>query len=293
VLMVGADMPSGKLPALSRCLVGVLAACWLSGCSSLASSAAEDVAGGLVSAMLNQDDPQLVRDSLPAYLLLLESAARRPDAGATTLSAAAKLFSVYAILFVPEPERAARLAARARDYGRRALCADDEGACGIAELQFAELKQRLASLDPAANPALLSATLSNLAFVRTHAEDWQAIADLPRLEAVLEYLLPTATLQDAISINTYLGVLNTLRPESLGGKPAKGRQYFEQAIDLSGGRDLNAKVEFARRVYDRDLHDRLLNEVIAADPVAQDLTLSNILAQQQARELLGNAGEYF
>jgi TRAP transporter T-component len=46
-------------------------------------------------------------------------------------------------------------------------------------------------------------------------------------------------------------------------------------------------------VYDRDLHDRLLNEVIAADPVAQDLTLSNILAQQQARELLGNAGEYF
>ena len=56
-----------------------------------------------------------------------------------------------------------------------------------------------------------------------------------------------------------------------------------------------AKVEFARRysrlVFDQPLHDRLLNDVLSADPEEPGLTLSNTLAQQQAKELL--ADDYF
>jgi hypothetical protein len=50
---------------------------------------------------------------------------------------------------------------------------------------------------------------------------------------------------------------------------------------------------YARLVYDRELHDRLLNEVMAADPVAPDLTLLNTLARRQARLLLDSAEDYF
>ncbi len=76
-----------------------------------------------------------------------------------------------------------------------------------------------------------------------------------------------------------------------------GREYFERSIELSGGRDLGAKVEFARNyarlLYDRELHDRLLEEVMLAEPVQPGLTLMNLLAQDQARDLLLAADDYF
>ena len=43
--------------------------------------------------------------------------------------------------------------------------------------------------------------------------------------------------------------------------------------------------------FDQPLHDRLLNEVLAADPAVPGLTLSNTLAQQQAKLLLND--DYF
>jgi hypothetical protein len=89
--------------------------------------------------------------------------------------------------------------------------------------------------------------------------------------------------------------MRTQLPPALGGKPERGRTHFDQALKFSGGRDLMAKVEYARRyarlVFNQELHDRLLKEVLAADPREPDLTLSNVLAQEQARELLQD--EYF
>ena len=91
--------------------------------------------------------------------------------------------------------------------------------------------------------------------------------------------------------------MSTLRPEALGGKPEQGKAYFERAIELSGGRDLSAKVEYARSyarlVYDRELHDRLLNEVLQSPVRQEGLTLFNVLAQQEARQLLATADDYF
>ncbi len=51
--------------------------------------------------------------------------------------------------------------------------------------------------------------------------------------------------------------------------------------------------QYARLVFDRELHDRLLNEVIETDPVVPGLTLMNVVARQQAQELLESADEYF
>ena len=99
------------------------------------------------------------------------------------------------------------------------------------------------------------------------------------------------------TVYTYLGILNTLIPPALGGDPEKGREHFERAIEISGGTDLSAKVEYAngyaRLLYERELHDRLLNEVLAADPNVPGATLPNVLAQEQAAELLASADDYF
>jgi hypothetical protein len=66
---------------------------------------------------------------------------------------------------------------------------------------------------------------------------------------------------------------------------------------LTDGKDLSIKVEYARGyarlVYDRELHDRLLNEVLVSDVKQPGFTLANSLAWQQAEELLASADEYF
>jgi len=83
----------------------------------------------------------------------------------------------------------------------------------------------------------------------------------------------------------------------MGGKPELGREHFEKAIAISGGRHLLTKVmyaeNYARLVFDRELHDRLVDEVLTANPRAKGLTLINIVAQGRARLLMESADEYF
>lgn len=284
-------------PARLSVLVGLCCAAVLSGCSSIASSAAGDLADNLSAAILNQDDPELVRESLPAYLLLLDSLASGPDATPAVLGAAARLYSAYAVVFVTDTDRAATLASRARVYGLRATCVATAATCDIATVPFADLGDRLEKVTPAQSGALFSFAVGSLAYVRTHSEDWEAVAGLPRIEAVLARLLVIGAPDEAGTVNAYLGILNTLRPPALGGQPEQGRAYFEKAIELTGGRDLSVLVEYARGyariVYDRELYDSLLNQVLAADPRQEGYTLLNTLAQKQATELLASANDYF
>ena len=50
---------------------------------------------------------------------------------------------------------------------------------------------------------------------------------------------------------------------------------------------------YARLTFDQALHDRLLSEVLAADPVEPGFTLMNVLAQQRAAALVESGKDYF
>ena len=94
-----------------------------------------------------------------------------------------------------------------------------------------------------------------------------------------------------------MGVFETIVPPGLGGRPEVGKKHFERAISLSNGNHLLTKVmyadQYARLMFDRVLHDYLLNEVLTADPRVKGLTLMNVIARQQAKELLDSADAYF
>lgn len=276
----------------------------MAGCSALASRAAGNLADGLGSAILNQDDPETVRDGAPAYLLLIDSFAQAEDPGGAMLETAAGLYTAYAAVFVDDPEREKRLSGRARRYGEQALClrhqpagAGNKQQCGWSKLNFDDLAAELDQLEKGDAPALYAFTASWLVWIRAHSDDWTALADLPKVELLLEKLRALDSEFQPGNVHLYLGILHTLRPPALGGKPETGREHFEAAIALSAGRDLGAKVEFARSyarlLYDRPLHDRLLNEVLQAEPRQDGYTLLNVLAQREAESLLAGADEYF
>ena len=134
-------------------------------------------------------------------------------------------------------------------------------------------------------------------YIQAHSEDFDAIAALPRVQSLFERVVALDPGHDQGQVYVYLGVLNSLRPESVGGKPELGRQYFEKAIALSDGHNLYAKALmaqfYARLVFDQALHDRLVDEVLAADPKYPGFTLTNTLAQALARKLQASGKDYF
>lgn len=284
-----------SIPLKTMLAIGVLLL--NSGCASLMSSAASGLADNLSAAVLNQNDPDTVRDGAPAYLLLLDSFLEGSPEDPALLSAAANLYATYGFAFVDDPQRAARLTERARGYSSRAICLSYRPACNWDGMPFEEYEATLRGLSERHAEVVFSHGLASLAYIRKHSSDYSAIAMLPYSQALLERYLEINDGSDDGAIHTYLGVLNTLLPASLGGQPERGRAHFERAIELSGGRDLGAKVEFAegyaRLLYDRELHDKLLNEVMAADPIEPGKTLTNVLAQEHAEELLASADDYF
>ena len=50
---------------------------------------------------------------------------------------------------------------------------------------------------------------------------------------------------------------------------------------------------YARLLFDRELHDRLLTEVLEADVKAPGFTLMNVVAKKQAKQLLLSGDDYF
>lgn len=261
------------------------------------SSAATGLADDLAAAVLNQDDPDLVRDGAPAYLLLLDSILEGSPDDPELLIAAAKMYATYGTVFADDPERSARLTARALDYAQRGVCSAYSHGCEWNTANFDEFEASIAGLKPKHAEIAYGYSIATLAYTVSHADDWNAIARLPHLEALLLRYLEISESAVESDVYTYLGVLLTLRPPALGGKPEEARTYFERSIQLTAGTDLSAKVEFAqgyaRLLYNRELHDRLLNEVMDADPNVPGYTLSNVLAQRNAAELLASADDYF
>jgi hypothetical protein len=267
------------------------------GCASLMSSAASGLADDLSSAILNQDDPETVRAGSPSYMLLLDSFIEGRPEDPVLLAAGARMYASYGAVFADDELRASRLTTRARNYAQRAMCETYKPSCDWPELNYDDFVATLDGIPAGDAEILYTYGFATLAFLRAHSDDWNSLAELPHIEALLNRYLAIAGDSVDPTVHTYMGILLTLRPPALGGKPEEARAHFEKAIALSEGRDLSAKVEFARGyaklLYDRELHDRLLGEVMTADPYADGLTLSNVMAKEQAAVMLAEADNYF
>ena len=114
-----------------RRVAAVAAIVLTGGCSSIMSTATTDLADSLMHAVLNQNDPETVRQGAPAYLLLIDGLITDNPKNQELLQAGASLYSSYAGAFVDEPERASRLSRKGRDYGWAALCRSKKEACGV------------------------------------------------------------------------------------------------------------------------------------------------------------------
>lgn len=268
----------------------------LCGCASLIDKVTSGLAADLSNAILNSDDPAVIRDGAPAYLIMLDALGQE-GASADLLRASASLNSAYATAFVADEARQRNFTDKAFRLAQRAACIDVAWLCKARTLPFDEFETLAATLKPADVAAAYALATAWAGWIQARSEDWNAVADLGRVKPLMARIVELDERYDHGGPRLYMGVFETLLPPALGGKPELGRSHFQRAIEISAGRHLLVKVfyaeSYARLVFDRELHDRLLNEVLAADPNVEGLTLMNTIAQTQARDLLASADAYF
>ncbi len=278
-------------------LIALLALLAQGACASLLSGTVQGLTDDLSSAILDSEDIELVRDGAPAYLILIDGLVSGSPEDAGLLQTAAQLNSAYASAFVDEPERAMRMHAKARELSFRAVCLSIKDGCALESRPYDRFEAWLAERDADDVPLLFGLGASWAGWMQANSADFNAIAQLGRVKALMQRVQTLDDGYDDGGVHLYLGVFETLFPPAMGGKPDVGRAHFERAVALSEGRNLLAKVMFAesyaRLVFDRDLHDTLLSEVLSAPVQAPGLTLMNTVAKGRARELLESADDYF
>ena len=270
----------------------------LSGCSMIANKAADRLSASLNAGVLDQDDPETVASGLPAYLILLDGFIATADENPDLLFAGARMYSAYASNFVLDQERRKRLADRGFDYARRAMCARDRRFCAAFDGgDFARFEALIAAQKAKATERLYTLATSWVTWVQADSGDWARIADLPRISAVLAQVVAVDPHYDGGNVQAYQGVLDCLLPESLGGHPERGIERLNSAFAFAEGKNLMPKTLLAeycaRLLFDPELHNRVLHEVLAADPHAKGWTLANTLARRRASELLQSGEDYF
>lgn len=261
------------------------------------SSATGNLAKNLATSIQNHNDPDTVATALPAYLLMIDSFIESDPKNINMLQSGAKLYAAYASTFVNELERAQKLSKRSLNYALRAACLENEMTCSVKSMPFEKFKKVIQSLNNGSIETLFVLGQSWAVWLQVNKEDWNAVAELPRIRLIIERVMALDDTYQKGSAHLYMGILNSLLPAALGGKPEIARQHFEKAIRLSENKNLMAKVSYAehyaRLVFDQALHDKLLKEVLAANPVQPGMTLMNTLAQQKARQLLESGKDYF
>ncbi len=299
-------------PHLMTLLLLLFLTLGLSSCGQLVSNAKREFSADLAATILASDDPETVKKAVPSYLLLISSMIRGEPENLGLLESGAQLYSAYAASFSDSLESKKALAKRAYVYASRAMCLHNKRFCNVEKQSFAEYEVALASVDKSQAESLFIFSSSWAGVVEANSDNWDAVADLPKVKTGMKRVLVLDETVNNGNAHVYMAVLESLLPPSLGGKPELAKYHFERADELSNGKNLMAKVlyaeKYARMLFDRELHDTLLQQVVAADvgldnqnlqnsnlakQNSEELTLINTLAKQKAAALLKNADDYF
>jgi len=276
-------------------LLGVILS--VSSCGQLIANAKKEFAQDLSATILEFDDPETIKKGVPAYLILMSSMIKGDPDNPGLLESGAQLYGAYASSFTDTEASKKALADRAFLYASHAICIRDKNFCDVKTISYFEFERRLDAVEKVEAESLFIFVSSWAGYIEANSADWNAIAELPKVKAGIQCVLEVDETVSNGSAHLYMALMESLLPATLGGKPELAKKHFDRAIELSKGKNLMAKVlyaeKYARMKFDRDLHDKLLQEVIESDSGSSDQTLINAIAKQKAEELLLDGNDYF
>ena len=296
VVPVSAKKMLGNIRSKYR--LGVMfIACVSAGCSSIQSSVSEGLAKSLSTGISNSSDVEMVKAGIPSYLLMIDGMILEDPENTSLYLAGVKLYSTLANFVKDDPQRLTYIVDKSYEYSKKLLCLTKQEWCALSEQTYDVFRQSIDKIDEDEVSILYLYGTSWASNIEAHKSDMNAIANLPKIKATMQRVLQMDESYDRGGAHLYMGVLESLIPPALGGKPEIAKSHFDRAIEINKGRHMMATVMYAeyyaRILFNRELHDELLKKVLSEDPVEEGLTLANTVAQQRARKLLESAEEYF
>jgi hypothetical protein len=286
---------------MMKILTILLAATLFSGCI-------QKIAIGSIGAIMDngfevlneEQDLRLAQTAVESNLKLLESVLRSDPGNERFLLLASIGYSSYALGFVEDDSlpRAAALYLRGKEFGVRILSARRALASSLAVGSADDVRRELAGLSKDDVPAVFWTATGWGSFIAASLTDPSALADLPKVEAMMRFVLEKDPDYFYSGSNFFLGTLYGSRPRILGGDPDVSRKHFDECLRRTGGKFLMAYVYMARsnavQTQDRELFDRCLAAVDTTSlDVLPEARLSNAIAKRKAALLRAKADELF
>ncbi len=251
------------------------------------------------SVLNEESDLELAQTSVASNLKLLESVLRSDPNNDRLLLMACRGYASYAMGFIEDadPVRAREFYRRGRDYGLRLF--PPGGALGRAlRSEPAGLSDALRRATASDVPALFWTAVAWGGYISLDLTDPDALAELPRVEAMMEWVRGKDPGYFYGGADFFLGTIKGSRPPMLGGNPAASREHFERALGLNGGKFLLTYVYYARsyavQMQDSVLFGKLLTAVDTASiDVLPEARLSNAVAQKKAKLLREKINDLF
>ncbi len=278
------------------CLLLLLSACFPNKKMTVGATAIllEEIA----KASYRQSDLRILREGMPAYLMLIDGMVQAVPDNEQLLIAAAQSYSSFASLFVEDQDKeyANLLYERGRRYALRSL--EIRGFREPIQRPFDDFKKGLKRLGKKEVPYLFWAATCWANWIRLNLDSVEAISELPRVEWMMERALELDEGFYYGGPHLFMGIWFATRPKIAGGDLNKAQGHFRKALDLGQGKFLMAHVYYAnyyaRKIMNRDLFTSTLQKVLDTPPdTSPDLVLINTVAQKQAKELLSHVEEYF
>jgi hypothetical protein len=259
-----------------------------------AASLVENVA----AAANKQSDLRVIREGMPAFLLLLDGMVESWPENDRLLLGAAQAYSSYATAFVGLDDALYReaLLLRAKTYALLAL--EQRGIPAPLDSPFDEFERHVGRMINSDIPYVFWSASCWASWIGAHTASIAALAELPRAEALMRRVLALDETYQYGGAHIFMGILYASRPSVAGGNLDLSQQHFLKAIDIGQGKFLMTLVYYAevyaKKALDRELFVSTLKKVVDTPAgIVPELTLMNTVARHKAQDLLGKTDELF
>ena len=245
-----------------------------------------------------QSDLRVVREGMPAYLMLIDGMVEAVPNNARLLITAAQAYASFASAFVEDAdtEFARILYEKAKKYALRAL--EQRGLKHSDSKPFDDFEEALNRLGKDDVPYMFWTATCWGSWIRLSLGSMAALAELPRVEALMKRVLVLDEQFYFGGPHLFMGIWFASRPKIAGGDLTRAQHHFQKALEFRQGKFLMTQVyyadQYARKTFDRKLFVTTLQNILEApvDKIPQ-LTLLNTVAHKRAKELLEQVDAYF
>jgi tetratricopeptide (TPR) repeat protein len=123
------------------------------------------------------------------------------------------------------------------------------------------------------------------------------LADMAQLRAIASWVIERDPGYEDAGALVFLGGFESSMPKAVGGDPAKGKAYFERAIELTKRKNhivlINYATLYAVNAPDRALYLSLMREILEAPDQGAAFRMSNKVARRRATRALARVDELF